>query len=142
MTRKGLYPPMPDSLKGIALDVEFVSMLSLAQRASQTGGLERIVALVGNMVGVYPDAKYLIDDDAFVREFNTLLANPEKILRGPEEVAKLVQQAQQAAQAAARQQAVAQGAATANEGAQAAQTLSQTHAWRRSYSAFTINGSK
>lgn len=126
MTRKGLYPPMPDSLKGMALDVEFVSMLSLAQRASQTGGLERIVALVGNMVAVYPDAKYLIDDDAFVREFNTLLANPEKILRGPEEVAKLVQQAQQAAQAAAHQQAMAQGAATLSTGADAAQTLANT----------------
>lgn len=126
MQRKGMLPPPPDSLKGIALDVEFISMLSLAQKASITGGLERIIALVGNMVAVYPSLRHIVDEEAFIREFNDLLANPEKILRGPEEYSKLVQQDQQAQAAAQHQQAVAQGAATASVGADAANTLSQT----------------
>lgn len=126
MQRKGMLPPPPSSLKGIALDVEFISMLSLAQKASITGGLERIIALVGNMVAVYPSLRHIVDEEAFIREFNDLLANPEKILRGPEEYSKLVQQDQQAQAQAQHQQAVAQGAATASVGADAASTLSQT----------------
>lgn len=126
LSRKGMIPPAPDSMKGVALDVEFISMLSLAQKASITGGLERIAALIGNMVAVYPDARFLLDDDAFIREFNDLLANPEKILRGPEDVARMQQESQQAQQAAAKQQAMAQGVQTASVGADAAQTLSQT----------------
>ncbi len=124
MGRKGLLPPKPDSLKNIDIDVEFISMLSLAQKSSVTGGMERILALLGNMVAVYPGIKFLLDQDAYVREFNDLLANPEKILRGPEEVSKLLQQEQQQAQQAQQQQALAQSAQTINTGAQAAANLS------------------
>ncbi len=126
MTRKGLLPPMPDSMKGIPLDIEFISMLSLSAKASSTGGLERIAALIGNMVAVYPDAKYLLNEDAFIREFNDLLANPEKILRGPEEVQQMMQQAQKAAQAAQDQENIERGVQTANVGADAANTLANT----------------
>lgn len=126
MQRKGLIPPPPKSLQGVALDVEFISMLSLAQKASITGGLERILALIGNMVGVYPEVKFLLNADSYVREFNDLLANPEKILRGPEEVAKLQQQEQQQMQQMQQQQQQAASVQNLNTGAQAAQTLSQT----------------
>lgn len=126
MQRKDMIPPKPDSLKDMSLDIEFISMLSLAQKASITGGLERILALLGNMVAVYPDVRFLLDENAYVREFNDLLANPEKILRGPEEVSKMVQQAQQAQQQAKQQEAIERGAQTANVGADAAQTLAST----------------
>jgi len=127
MQRKGLIPPKPDSLKDVSLDIEFISMLSLAQKGSATGGLERIVALIGNMVAVYPEVRHVLDPDAYVREFNDLLANPEKILRGPEEVAKMTQQEQQAQQQQQQQQAVAQGAQTVSVGADAANTLANTN---------------
>lgn len=126
MDRKGMIPPKPESLKGVSLDIEFISMLSLAQKASITGGLERILALLGNMVAVYPNIRYILDENAYVREFNDLLANPEKILRGPEEVSKMVQQDQQAQAEAAQKEAIQQGVQTASVGADAAQTLSQT----------------
>lgn len=126
MQRKGVLPPPPDSMKDMVLDVEFISMLSLAQKGSATAGMERILALLGNMVGVYPNIKYLLDEDAYVREFNDLLANPEKVLRGPEEVKQFVQQALQAQQQAQQQEAIERGVQTANVGADAASTLSQT----------------
>lgn len=124
--RKGMLPPMPESMKGIPIDVEFVSMLALAQRASATGGLERIAALIGNLSALYPEARDKLDVDNFIDEMNMLLANPEKILRGPEEVKAV--RAQQAAQAQQAQQMAAanQMANTANVGAQAANVLSQT----------------
>lgn len=126
MERKGMVPPRPDSMKGVNIDIEFISMLALAQRASSTGGLERILQIVGNMAAVYPESPFLVNYDAFIREFNDLLANPEKILRGPEEVAQMIKQQQQAQQQQAQQQAMERGVQTANTAASAAQILSQT----------------
>ncbi len=126
MERKGMIPPKPDSLKGVALDIEFISMLSLAQKSSITGGMERILALLGNMVAVYPDIKFLLDEDTYVREFNDLLANPEKILRGPEEFSKMVQQSQQAQQQAQQRENIERGAQTASVATDAAANLANT----------------
>jgi hypothetical protein len=122
-----MLPPVPDSMKGVQLDVEFISMLALAQKASATGGLERLAALLGNMAGVYPNIKFILDEEAYIREFNDLLANPEKILRGPEAYQQMVQGAEQQQHAQAQQAAVAQGAQTAKTGADTAQVLSQTN---------------
>lgn len=126
MQRKGMIPPMPASMKSIPIDVEFVSMLALAQRATATGGLERIVALIGNMVAVYPEAKDMLNVDKFIEEMNMLLANPQDILRGPEEVAKIRNAQQKAMQAQQQQAEMGQTADTVNTGAKAAQVLSNT----------------
>lgn len=127
MTRKGMFPPMPDSMKAAGgVTVDFVSMLALAQKASATGGLERLAAFVGNLVAVYPQAKDLLNIDNLIQEMSNLLDNPEKILHGPEEIAKI-------RAAAAKQQATIQKAQmlqhtaqTASIGADAAQTLAGT----------------
>ena len=126
LQRKGMIPPVPDSMKGVPLDIEFISMLALAQKASATGGLERLAALIGNLSAIYPNVKFLLDEDEYVREFNDLLANPQKILRGPEQVQQMTQQANQQAQAAQQQAAIAHGVQTASVGADAAQTLANT----------------
>lgn len=126
MNRKGMLPPMPDSMKGVSIDVQFVSMLALAQKAAATGGLERIAALIGNMVAVFPEAKDLLNTDEYIREMSDLLGNPQKILFAPEEVAKARQAHAEATQKVAQQQHAAQAVQTAQTGAQAAQVLSQT----------------
>lgn len=126
MRRKGLVDPPPASLRGMPLDIEFVSMLALAQKASATGGLERLMALVGNMVAVFPQVRDNVDPDALLREYNDLLGNPGTILHGPEQVAQI--RAQQAkAQAAQAAQAQIQGwAQAAGNAAPAAQVLANT----------------
>lgn len=99
MKRKGLIDEPPDSLKGIPLDIEFVSMLSLAQKGAATGGIERLLQLVGSMTAVFPQAKDNINYDDLVREYNDLLGNPQKVLNGPDAVEQMRQvQAQQQAQ--------------------------------------------
>jgi hypothetical protein len=113
-------------MKGVAIDVQFVSMLALAQKAAATGGLERLAALIGSLVSVFPQAKDLLNVDNYVREMSELLGNPQKILMAPEEVMKSRQAQAQAAQQAHQQEAMAQGTQTAATGAQAAQVLSQT----------------
>lgn len=126
MLRKGMFPPVPESMKSIPIDMEFISMLALAQKASATGGLERLAALIGNLVAVYPNIKFIMDEDAYVREFNDLLANPEKVLRGPEQYQAMVANAEHQAQQANAMAAAQHGAQTAETGANAAQVLSNT----------------
>ena len=126
MLRKGLIPPMPDSLKNVPIDVQFVSILALAQKAAATGGLERIAGLIGNMVAVFPEAKDLLDSDAYIREMNNLLGNAHKILHSPEEVVQMRQQQAAAAQQAHAAAAADSAARTAKTGADAANTLSNT----------------
>ena len=128
MKRKKLIPPMPDSMKAAGgIDVEFISMLALAQKGAATGGLERLSAFVGNLVAVYPQAKDLINVDMLITEMSAMLDNPQQILHSPEELAKI-------RQAAAQQQAMIQKmqmqqhkAQVMNTGAQAAQTLADTN---------------
>jgi len=126
LNRKGMLPPLPDSLKGVPLTVQFVSILALAQKAAATGGLERIIGIVGNMFGVYPEVKYILDPDAYLREFNELLGNPQNILRGADQVQALKQADQQKA---AQQQAMAgadHATQIAGQGAQVGQLLANT----------------
>lgn len=124
--RRGMLPKPPKSMQGVPIDITFVSMLALAQKAAATGGLDRMAALMGELSAVYPNSKYILDEDQFIREYNDLLGNPAKILRGPERVQQMVDQANKAAQAAQQQQAMAQGVDTAKTGADAAQVLANT----------------
>lgn len=126
MRRRGMIDPPPESLKGIPLDIQFVSMLALAQKAAATGGLERLIGLIGNMVAVYPEAKDNLDPDIFINEMNDLLGNPQKILRGPQDLKDIRAQQAAAAQQAQKANQLTHMADTAKTGAQAAQVLSQT----------------
>lgn len=126
MKRKGFIDPPPDSLKGIALDIEFVSILALASKAAATGGLERLAAIIGNMAPVFPGVVDNLDSDAFVQEMNVLLGNPAKIMHGPEMVKQIRDQKQKQMQQEQEMVAAQHGAKTAQIGAQAGQVLSQT----------------
>jgi len=124
LKRKGMIDEPPPSLKGVPLDIEFVSILALAQKGAATGGIERLMALVGNMSAVYPQAKDNVNVDAVVREYNELLGNPQKILYGPEEVD--TKRAMQAKEAMEQQQMMQMGAVAdaAGKMAPAAKVLS------------------
>lgn len=124
--RKGLLPPMPDSLKNIPLNIEFVSMLALAQKAAATGGIERLAAFIGNLVAVVPDVVDNLDVDATVRVMNDLLGNPQSILHDEKTIQATRDGRAKAQQAAQQSATMNQGADTLNKGAQAAQVLSNT----------------
>lgn len=126
MKRKGMIDPVPPSLENVPLDIEFVSMLALAQKGAATGGIERLMGLVGNMSAIYPTVKDIVDTDTIVREYNDLLGNPQKIIRGPEEVSAIrQQQAQQVAQEK-QMQSLERTAGAMGAAAPAAKVLSDT----------------
>jgi hypothetical protein len=126
LKRRGFIPPPPKSLQGVPLDITFISMLALAQKAAATGGLEALAKMLGEMEAVYPAMKDNVDPDIFIREYSDLLGNKSKIMTGPEKMAQTRQQQAQAAQHAQMQANMSHAADTAGTGAQAAQVLANT----------------
>lgn len=123
LKRKGMIEDPPDSLKGIPLDIEFVSMLALAQKGAATGGIERLMQIVGSVEPFFPQAKDNIDIDSVIREYNDLLGNPQKILFGPDQVEQTRQQMAQQAQQQQQLNAASQMAEAAGKAAPAATAL-------------------
>jgi hypothetical protein len=101
-------------------------MMAIAQRAAATGGIERILAMVGNMVSVFPQAADNVDPDYLINLMNSLLGNPEAILRGPEQLAQIRQQRAQQQQQAQQASMQEHAANTMNTNANSASVLAST----------------
>lgn len=127
MKRRGLIDPPPASLQNIPLDIEFVSMLALAQKGAATGGIERLMQLVGSLSAVFPTAKDNVNPDAVIREYNDLLGNPQKILFGPDEVKANRDAMQKMMEQQQQMQALGQMADAAGKAAPAAKVLQDTN---------------
>lgn len=105
--RARILPPPPEEIQGQIMNINFVSMLSMAQSATQAASIERVLSLAGNIVGVVPEAMDNIDIDYSLDKYSTLLNNDPKMMRSPEALAAIREQRAQAA-AAAQQAAIAQ----------------------------------
>jgi hypothetical protein len=79
--------------------------------------------LLGSIEPIYPQAKDNVDPDALVREFNDLLGNPQKILFGPDDVAKQRAQTAQMAQQQQQMNSMSQMAEAAGKAAPAGKVL-------------------
>lgn len=119
LARKGLLPVLPQSLKGVPIQIEYISMLTLAQRAASTAGIERVEAMMGRVAALDPDIMDNIDQDEMITEYGEQMTVPHKIFRDKAQVAAIRQQKQQAKQQAAQMQMT-------TAAVQGAQTLSQT----------------
>lgn len=123
LERTGQLPPPPKELEGKPLKVEFISLLTQAQRASQLTSIQRTAQFVGFLAGMFPGAALKFDADQAIDEFATGAGTPPKIVRTDEVVAQMRAQAaqkEQQAQMAAMMPAM-------QEGAQAAELLSRTN---------------
>lgn len=120
-SRGGLLPPAPAQIGGANIDIKYISMLSIAQQASKTTGIDRLLQIAGNLAGIDPAILDNIDLDYAFDRYSYLMNNDPRIIRTPEERDKIRAQRQQA-QAQAQQQASADAA---QKYAGAAQNLSQ-----------------
>lgn len=121
-SKAGFLRPVPDELNGQPIKVEFVSMLSQAQKIIGLGAMERALGFLGNIAGVYPQILDVADLDDAYRVYNERLGTPAKTLRSVEDVdARREAQAQQA-----QQEKMAAMAPALKDGAQAAELLSRT----------------
>jgi hypothetical protein len=119
MLANGLLPEPPQELRGQALDIDYISTLAQAQKAAETGSIERIASFVGNLAGAKPEVIDKIDFDAAVDEYGDALGISPRIVLGSDQV-----QQTRAARAQAMQQQQAMMAT--QQAIQGAKTLSET----------------
>ena len=119
MARRGLIPPKPPSLRGVPTKIDFISMLTAAQKATRTQAIARTFQFAGTISGAYPEAKFALDPVEGIREFNDGVGGSSKIVRSPAQVQQMIQQMDQ-------QNAAAQAMAQTAQGAQAAAALGKT----------------
>ncbi|MGE5148492.1 MAG: portal protein [Rhodospirillaceae bacterium] len=124
MQRRRLLPPPPPSVRGQPLNIDFVSMMKIAQAAAETAAMERGFAVMGNLSQAAkatpgtPDPLRTINLDKASREYLDRIAFPMSVMRTDAEVRAIDVAHAQATQAVAAGQA---GMAAV----QAAQGLSQ-----------------
>ena len=110
MLANGLLPEPPAELRGQELDIDYISTLAQAQKAAETGSIERIAGFVGNLAGAKPEVLDKIDFDAAVDEYGDALGISPRIVLASDQVGKAraarAQAMQQQQMMAATQQAV------------------------------------
>ncbi len=119
MQRRGLAPRKPQSLQGVPLKIEFISLLTEARRAVKTQSIARTMQFAGTLVGAWPEARYAVDPMDAIKKFGEGVGCPVGVVRSKQDVKKQMAAGQQKEAAAhAMQQTL--------PGAQAAKALSQT----------------
>ena len=111
MQSAGVFPEVPDALADSELSVEYVSILSQAQRLVTTGAVERTIEFAGNVAQIWPEARHKIKITDAIDEYAHAMGTSPKIIRSDREVEGMVAAEQQAAQAA---QALETGQQAAN----------------------------
>ena len=109
MERRGILPPLPASLHGVPLGIEYVGVLALAQKATKTAGMERYAQTMQALAQTHPEVSDVWDPDELAREYSEDLFLSRKIMRTPQQVAVIraarAKQMQQQGQMAAAHQA-------------------------------------
>lgn len=114
-----LIPPPPEELHGAPLRVEYVSILSQAQKAVAASGIERAIQFTSLLAQVQPDAFDKINSDVAQEEYFTAIGVPPTLLRSQDEVDAI-------RQARAQQQQQQLMAEQAAQMVDSAKTLSET----------------
>jgi hypothetical protein len=120
MLEANLVPPPPESMQGMDLNIEFVSMMAQAQKAVSTNSIDRFLGTVTNLAQIKPTAVQKINEDKIVDLYADALGLDPSALYGDEEVALVRKKMAQA-------QEQAQKAAAMNQGADTLQKLSNAN---------------
>jgi len=102
MLKSGIVKPPPEELRGMDLNVEYVSMLAQAQRAVGTNSVDRFVGNLGVVAQMKPDVLDKFDADEWAEAYSDMLGVDPKLIIGGEQVALVRQQRAQAQQQAAQ----------------------------------------
>lgn len=97
MQEADILPEAPDSIAGMALKVDYISLLAQAQRAIGVGAIERTIGFAGTLAQIKPAALDVLDEDAMMREFADSVGTPPAVLHSPDELKDIRQKAQERA---------------------------------------------
>jgi len=118
MVSSGILPPPPPELDGTELNVEFVSMLSQAQKAVGTNSVDRFVNNLGVIAQMKPDVLDKLNADEWADAYSDMLGVDPNLITANQEVAMIRQSRAEAQSQAAQAEALNQGADTAQKLAQ------------------------
>lgn len=120
MQRRGLLPDPPEGLEGAPIEIQYVSILAVAQRALAAAPTERWIGLIGNIAGVKPEVLEIPDWDELIRSYGLAIGVDAKNMKSREEIeANITAQKQQ--------EALAQAGEQLQPMAQSAKLLSETN---------------
>jgi len=99
--RAGALPEMPDVLKqaGGMVEIEYVSPLNRAQRADEGVAIMNTLQAIAPLAQIDPKVMMIFDPEQVARELADINGVPAKVLRSPEDIKAMDDQAAQAAQA-------------------------------------------
>lgn len=115
---QSILPPPPSEIAGANIDIEFISMLAVAQQAAKAGGIERLWQVLGNLSGIDPAVVDNVDIDFSLDKYSELLQNDPRIIRSPQALQAIRMRRQQQAeqqQRAEQAEKMAAGAKTLSE---------------------------
>ena len=115
---EGLIPPPPHELDGQETQIEYVSILSQAQKAVGVNRIEQSVQFLGDMTAVYPEIRHALDPFKTYQEYNHMIGVKAGIFRTEKEYQELVAAEQQKSE-------LAQGAEVGQNLANSAKVLSE-----------------
>ena len=107
----GEIPPPPDEIAGADLKVEYISIMSQAQKLVGLGGIERFTNFVSGIAQIAPEILQKIDGDQVVDYYADLTSIPPGIVRSDKQAQGI---RQQQAEAQAQQQQAEQAAMAAS----------------------------
>jgi hypothetical protein len=113
MDRKGLVAFPPPGLSGWQVNVEFISILALAQKQAGIAGISQTMAFAAQVAGLYPAIVDKFNFDEMADAWAEMQGIAPNLMRSDEEVARLREDR-------ARQRQMAQMLAMAQQGADAA----------------------
>lgn len=86
LLRKGLLPEAPEGLNPEEIEIEYVSVMSDAQKAVGTVSVERFAEFLGNLAGINPELLDVVDWDDLIRGYAERLNVPASNIRAAEDV--------------------------------------------------------
>ena len=119
-TDAGMIPPPPEGIDLGETEIEYVSILSQAQKAVGVSRIEQSVAFLGSMVSVYPELRHALNPLKAFKEYNNMIGVRSGIFNTDEDYEKAVA-------ADKKQQELAQGAAVAEPLANSAKLMSDVN---------------
>lgn len=119
MMRGGQLPPPPEELRNQRIEIEYVSPMARAQKASEAHAVVRTLEVAAPLVQISPEVFDNFDMDAMVRLAGNAYGLPATMMRDPREVEEMRQQRQKMQIAAAAAQAAPGLAQAAKSGAEA-----------------------
>lgn len=114
----GLIPPPPPELQGQPTQIEYVSILSQAQKAVGVNRIEQSVQFLGGMTAVYPELRHALDPFKAYQAYNSMIGVKAGIFRSEKEYHDAVASEQQ-------KQELAQGAEVGQSLATSAKLMSE-----------------